>query len=303
MVTTRVTQNLIADRTLNDINQLLGRISTLQEQLATGQRVNRPSDDPIDARRAISIRALISENEQFLSNISDIQPQVQESGTTILDAVANLQRVLELTTQGANEVNAQDQLDSIALEIDGILEGVFALSNTRSNNRTIFSGSRTLADAFSATRVGGEITAVTYDGNTSVQDVNIADGVTIGVNLPGSDVFQSNVDVFDLLIGIRDDLRAGDQANLRNVRLDDIREALDQLLFSEARVGSIQNRLDRTASSLEGAVIEFEQQLSDKVDADFSETILNLNVSQNAFQAALNAGGRIIQPSLLNFLA
>jgi flagellar hook-associated protein 3 FlgL len=302
MAITRITTPLLADRSLRDINAQLSRISTLQEQLATGHRVNRPSDDPIDARRAINVRVLIAENEQFQSNIDDITPQIDESATTLLNVVDILQRALELTTQAANETNAQEQLDAIALEIDQLLEGVFAASNARTNGRSIFAGTQTLDDAFSATRVGGEIAAVTYEGNDVVSSANISDGIQIDVNIPGSDAFQDTADIFATLIGIRDDLRAGDQANLRNVRLDELQAGLDQALFNVARIGAVQNRLEDVSNNLQDANIQLRDLLSDKIDADFAETVLGLNVAQNAYEAALNAAGRVLQPSLIDFL-
>lgn len=302
MAVSRITQQLLADRTLNDINRQLQRISVLQERLATGLRVNRPSDDPIDARRAINTRVLISKNEQFLANIDNIQPQVTETSTVLLNVVDIMQRALELTTQAANETNSQDQLDAIALEIDALLEGTFAAANQRTNGRSIFAGTRTLADAYSATLAGGEITAVTYNGNDEIINVDISDGIQVGANIPGSTAFQSNVDIFATLIGIRDDLRAGDQDNLRNVRLDEIRTGIEQTLFAVAQVGATENRLERVSNNLQDFNIQLKELLSDKVDADFADTVLNLNVAQNAFEAALSASGRVLQPSLLNFV-
>lgn len=302
MAITRITQQLLADRTLNDINQTLNRISVLQERMSTGLRVNRPSDDPIDARRAINTRVLISKNEQFLSNIDNIQPQVGETSSELQNVLNILQRALELTTQASNETNAQEQLDAIALEIDQLLESTVAAANHRTNGRSIFAGSRTLNDAYSTTTAGGEITAVTYNGNDEVVNIDISDGIQVGSNVPGSTAFQSTQDIFATLIGIRDDLRAGDQDNLRNTRLGELRTAIDQTLFAVARVGATENRLERVSNNLQDFNIQLNELLSDKIDADFADTVLNLNVAQNAFEAALSAAGRVLQPSLLNFV-
>ncbi len=302
MPITRITTTLLSERSLRDINAQLVRISTLQERLSTGHRVNRPSDDPIDARRAINVRVLIAKNEQFQSNIDDISPQISESATTLLNVVDVLQRALELTTQAANETNAQQQLDAIALEIDELLESVFAASNQRTNGRSIFAGTQTLDDAFSATRVAGEITAVAYEGNDVVTSANISEGIDIDVNIPGLDAFQATTDLFNALIGIRDDLRAGDQASLRNVRIDELRSGLDQVLFNVARIGAVQNRLEDVSNNLQDGNIQLRDLLSDKIDADYAETVLALNVAQNAFEAALSAAGRVLQPSLIDFI-
>ena len=301
-IVTRVTQGLLVQRTLINLNQQLRRISILQERLATGRRVNRPSDDPIDARRAMNLRTIISKNEQFQANISDSGPHLQESATTILNMVDIVLRSLELTTQGANEVVGQSQLDSIALEIDELLEAAVSAANHRSNGRSIFAGTQTLGDAFDVTRVAGQITAVTYAGNDQSIEINISEGVRTDINVTGDDVFQSNVDLFAMLIGIRDDMLAGDQANLRNVRLAELETGREQLLGAVAKVGAVQNRLDRVLNNLQDFNIDFQELLSEKIDADFAETVLGLTVAETALNAALNAAARVIQPSLLDFI-
>lgn len=301
-IVTRITQGLLVQRTLNNLNQQLRRISVLQEQLATGRRVNRPSDDPIDARRAMNLRTIISKNEQFQANISSSSPQLQETASTLLNMVDIMLRAVELTTQGANETVGQSQLDSIALEIDQLLESAVVAGNHRTNNRSIYAGTQTLADAFDVTRVAGQITAVTFAGNDQSIEVNISEGVRSAVNVTGSDVFQSNVDIFTLLIGIRDDLLAGDQASLRTVRLPDIETGREQLLSSVAQIGAIQNRLERVLNNLQDFNTDFQELLSEKIDADFAETVLGLTVAETALNAALNAAARVIQPSLLDFI-
>lgn len=302
-IVTRVTQGLLAQRTLNNLNIQFNRIAGFQEQLATGLRVNRPSDDPIDARRAMNLRTLISKNDQFLSNIGNISPQLEESATTLLGVVDILQRALELTTQAANETVDQPQLDQIALEIDQLLESLVVAGNRRTNGRSIFAGTQTIADAFDITRVGDQIVGVTYAGNEETIEVTISEGSRTGINVSGTDAFQSNVDVFAVLIGIRDDLTpVGDQDNLREVRLGELQTALDQTLFAVARVGSIQNRLERVTNELLDFNLQFEVLLSDKIDADFAETVLGLDIAENALIAALSAAGRVLQPSLLDFV-
>jgi flagellar hook-associated protein 3 FlgL len=302
MIVTRITPGLIANRTLRDINQQLARISELQERLATGRRVNRPSDDPIGASRAINARVELQKNERFTGNIEDIGPQLGDSENALQGVVDVFLRALELTTQAANGTNSQAQLDTIALEIDSLIESVFTAANTRTNGRSVFAGTRTLDDAYTATRVGGEITAVTYNGNDEFISINIADGSQIIANIPGSQAFQGTIDIFTTLIGIRDDMRAGDQASLQNVRPNQIQSSREQALFGLARVGATQNRLALVSEGLQDGNVRLRKLLSEKIDADYADTILNINVAQNAYQAALNAAGRVLQTSLLDYL-
>lgn len=298
----RITQGIITQRTLSNINSQLLRLSRFQEQLATGRRLNRPSDDPVDVRRAIEIQTAISQNERYISNITDARPHLLESETMIQQVVNLIHRAKELTLQAASDTNAQEQLDFIAIEIDQLLEAATVAANHRTGGRSIFAGTRTLADAYGITRVAGEITAVAYQGNTQNIAISISPGSPVTINVLGSSVFQSTVDIFSTLIGIRDDLRAGNKAALQTNRLDELDSALSQLLLSEAQLGAVSNRFDTVSNNAESFVLGLQIVLSDKVDADFAEVIVGFNTEQNALEAALNAAARVLQVSLLDFI-
>ncbi|HQK77593.1 MAG TPA: flagellar hook-associated protein FlgL, partial [Candidatus Hydrogenedentes bacterium] len=267
MTALRVTTQLLVDRSVRNINNQTNRLLTLQEQLATGLRVNRPSDDPIDARRAVSIRSLIGKNEQYLANISMVNSPVAETNTSIETILSSFNRAWELTLRGANGTNAQSQLDALALEIDQILEGIFSTANHETNGRYLFGGTRTTAPPYEAVRnAEGEITAVNFVGNTEAVRVAISDVLDLQYNETGPDVFSETQDIFQTLIDVRDNLRAGDTGALGSVRLEEMETVRVQLTSALARVGSIQNRLDRSVEEFEEFTFQLQTQLSDAID-------------------------------------
>ncbi|MBI4558489.1 MAG: flagellar hook-associated protein FlgL [Candidatus Hydrogenedentes bacterium] len=303
MAVLRVTQGLMVQRVLSNLNAQSRRILQLQEQLASGLRVNSPSDDPIDARRAINARAAIARSEQYLDNITEVNPHLLETDASLQAVLNNLQRTMELTVEGANGTFSQDQLETLAEEINQILENVLDTANHQTSGRSIFAGTRTTAPAYTATRnVQGEITAITYNGNDEDILVQVSDGISLSINENGPDVFQSPQDIFQLLIDIRDELRSGDQSSLQNVRLAELETARDQVVQGIARVGAVENRVERITTDTEDRIQQLRSVLSDSIDADFAEVVLNLNAQSNAFQAALSAAARVIQPSLLDFV-
>jgi flagellar hook-associated protein 3 FlgL len=299
----RVTTRLLIDRSLRHINLQSSRILDLQEQLATGLRVNRPADDPIAARRAVNTRSWLEKNEQYLANITFVTPVVEETNSSIETALSYFNRAWELTVQGSNGTYSQTQLDNIALEINQTLEGIFNTANHETNGRYIFAGTRTSAPPYEATRdANGEITAVTYIGNTDAIHVAVSDLLNLQYNEPGTTVFSEHQDIFQTLIDVRDNLRAGDQAALGSLRLPEMEAVQEQLVSSLARVGSVQNRLERTTEEYENFNLQLEIHRSDMVDADFAEVMTELNAQTNAFQAALYAASQAIRPSLMNFV-
>ena len=298
----RITQGIMIDRVLSNIRDQELRILALQNQLATGLKINKISDNPLAARRGIASQSEIRQNEQYLTNISTVSPYLRESETSILTVVDILQRANELTLQGSNSTNAQEQRDQLALEINQLLEATLVESNHQTNGRFIFAGTRTLATPFAETRdANNDITAVTYNGNDENIEMETSENVRVIVNETGQAVFQENIDVFQVLIDIRDSLRTGDFDGL-TTGLVELDTAQEQLLVSTARIGSIENRINRTDTNIRDINVQLEEVLSDNIDADFAEVIVELNAQSNAFQASLNAAGRIIQPSLLDFI-
>lgn len=303
----RTTQRLLIDRVLNNLTLQQRRILALQEQLATGQLVNRPSDDTLATRRAVSARSEVTKNEQFLTNINSLGPGLRETETSITTLVDVVQRSRELTLQGASGTNSQLQRDQLAIEVNQLLESTLVEGNHASNGRYIFGGTVTQTKPFEATRdANNDITSVNYIGNDETFQLEIQDGIKVDANEPGSRVFTAagagGADIFQTLIDIRDNLRAGD-ANALQTRLGELSSAQDQLLISIARVGSIQNRVEQVDSNLQDINLQLLDVISDNIDADYAETIVELNAQSNALEASLNAGARVIQPSLLNFLS
>ena len=302
----RTTQRLLIDRVLSDLSLQQREILRLQEQLSTGQKVNRPSDDALATRRAVSAQAEISRNEQYLTNISTASPGLTQTDSSLTTTIDIIQRSRDLTLQGASGTNGQLQRDQIALEVDQLMESLLSEANQLSNERYIFGGTVTLTPPFEATRdVDGRITSVTYVGNDQTHSVEIQKDIQIAANEPGSDVFTAagatGTDIFQILVDIRDNLESGNLAGL-DAGLAGLSDAQDQVLVSLAKVGATQNRLERSDSNIQDINLQLRDVISDNIDADFAQVIVELNAQTNALQASLDASARVIQPSLLNFL-
>jgi len=299
----RVTQQILVDRTLNNLSEQSRRILQIQEQLSTGRRVVNVSDDPLAARLGVNTRTRINQNEQFVKNINFARPPLAETATNLMNLIDVVQRARELTLRAGNDSLQQPELDAVAEEIDELLEQSFNIGNHITNNRYLFAGTRSTNPAFSATRnAQGEITSVTFEGNDEAVRIAISEGVQVQINEPGTEVFRDQVDIHQLLIDIRGDMRAGDTNALRDVRIGELNSANEQLLSAVARVGATQNRVEAVSNNTQDFNLRLEETLSDAIDADFARTITELNAQNNAFQAALNATARVIQPSLLDFV-
>ena len=299
---TRITTKILFNTAIDNLRRIEIGLAQLQEQLASGQRINRPSDDPIATRRAIGYRSLLRRNDHYLTAIRDAQIFTNGADSTLGIMTDDLLRVRELVLRGATGTLNQDQRGHIAIEINEIVNGMFDLANTTSGNRQLFGGSYTLAPPFEATRVGGEIVSVQYLGNDDELTVQIDTAANVTISQPGSSVFQGTVDVFAVLVRIRDDLRAGDLDSLSNVRIGEIDQIAAQISQARAVYGSTVNRLIFNEERIEGNQVSLQGILSQTQDADFAELMTQISMKEVALQAALATTSRVIQASLLDFL-
>jgi len=297
----RVTERLLVDNFLSNIQTNSRRFERLQEEVATGRRITRPSDDPTGTVTSLVLRSKDAENEQAQKNIDLAAGWLNATDVGLQDVSGLVQRVRELTVQGANETLSSQERSALAAEVDQLLEHTMQIANTRYGDRYIFGGHSTRTQPFTfQVDATGNKTGWTYGGDDGQILRHVAPGVTMSINTPGSDVFPQ---VFDALISVRDDLRANDSDSLSLNRLNELETVHDDVLDALlSQVGSKGARLDLTKSQLSAARLNDAEVLSKTEDADMSDSIIKLNAQQTALQAALAAGARVVQPTLIDFL-
>lgn len=298
---TRITPKILFTTSTASLQKIQNDLADLQERLVTGRRVNRPSDDPLATRRAIGYRSKIRRGGHFLTAIRDSKTFVDAADSALDTVTSDVQRVYTLLLQAANTTVSDAQREAIATEVDQILKGVLDLSNTTSGGRQLFAGSRTLSEAFEATIVAGEITAVQYMGTSDEMRVQIDEEAFATINQPGGTVFMDTIDAFQWLIDARDNLRTGTLADL-DQRIGEFETVQDQVLRARSMYGATSNRLVFNQNRIEDNQIALRDVLSQTEDADFAETMMLINLKEVALNAALSAAARIIQPSLLDFI-
>jgi len=185
----RITQGLLYSQALRNVQNSLLRYTQLQQEVATGRRINRPSDDPAAALQILPLRNDLRGLDQMVDNVALARETLNTSASSLEDASALMQRVRELTTQAANGTLSAGDRESIAAEIDQLLSQLVGIGNSRRGDRFLFGGTQTGTAPFEiVTDAGGS--RVRYNGNHQNVSVEIAPGVTTALNIPGDGIFQ-----------------------------------------------------------------------------------------------------------------
>ncbi len=304
----KVTQDTLIRNTYLNLQRSAERLQTLQEQLSSGKRINRFSDDPSGARKTLFLHSESKQLEQFSANVREAKEALTFSSSVLDDIAGAISRIKDLGLQASDSSITQKERSTIAVEVNELLESLLASSNSTRLGKYIFSGTETDTRAFDAVRsADGKITDVQYKGNREAIKYQIGPGINTQVNRTGDEIFQDN-NIFSNLIALRDTLE-----NKNNLPQHEQIQAISNqtglvenmhtnILNEAATLGGKTRRLELTENRLRDAQLAVESLRSDFEDTDTTDVVLKLKNEENLFQAALSSGARVIQPSLLDFL-
>lgn len=412
----RVSTDMPSNDMLYNLGNRQYRMNELENKMGTQTRIQNLRDDPLAASRSVRFQSALVRMRQYEGNVAAAQTDLRYAEGYITEGLSLVQRIRDLTVQGANGIYTKDQLGGMAAEVDQLLEELVKMANAQDTaGRFIFSGFDARTEPFRVVsgwvpEADGRVTtAVEYVGDIGRNLAQIGDNAFVPVNVAGNDAFwaeqqqvYSSVDAsayrvradsviridgadiqlregdtaqaiaarvndsgagvkasldpvtsalvlkttyphqiwaqdtqgstvlqdlgilsrgdasppnnfadsarvfggstFDMVLKVRDAMYRGDQESLGGEGLGAIDLAIENLTSTLARVGSYDYRLQATAERLNYEIPEVTGANSREIDLDLAEAITDLKMLEYAHQAALSAAGRILQPTLLDFL-
>jgi flagellar hook-associated protein 3 FlgL len=300
----RVTNQTIATQVADELQRAYQRLARTQEAVTSGRRINRLSDDPIGAARALGLVSAERALDQYEKNLNTAMPLFDQADSVLDGVVDRLSRAKELAVAMANDSNSPEQRAQTAMEIRELFDQVLGLANTKVEGRFIFAGFVNGAPPFAL--AGG---GVAYNGDSGEIFVQTSDASSIALNVPGDQIFQGagvagGVDIFDVYLDLaaalqNNDVNGADGVRAQIGRLD---RAMDQVLRFRAEFGARTNRAQAAKDAIDVLKIQYRQRRSQIEDADALTVYSDFARYQYALQAALQSAARLLQPSLLDFL-
>src|SRR4051812_22055963 len=264
----RVTNSMMSDTVLKNLQGNLATLEKLQGQLTSGKRLNQPSDDPPAVEAALNYHATIAAGEQYLRNMDSSTGWLQATDATLTSATGALQRARELAVQGSNDTLDASQRGDMAAEVDQLLQQMVQWGNATLKGQRLFGGTKTDANPF--TLNAGPPTTVTYSGDSGQMEREIDVGTTLTINTPGDTTLN---EAFTALISLRDNLRGNQGTAVGTTDIAGLDAALDTVLTAQANVGAKRNRLEAAQTRqllLQARITEL---LSKTEDTDYTAAI------------------------------
>lgn len=303
----RITHKTMHNNMLRNLNSGLRRMDTHQRQLASGKRVQLPSDDPAVVGSILGRKTSIAETRQYVKNLDDAISWLDATDSAFDSVTSVIHRVRELTVYGANDALGEEDRQALASEVRELAENILELANVSVGGRYVFAGQKTQTRPFVKADDADPFSAEYQGANAEHVDVRLEVGVGTEMAINLMDVDEEGnegifLPLFESLEAIHDNLTDGDPRELGNQNLADLDAALDTVLRYRAEAGAKANRLKMGRERLLDLELNLVQLLSGDQDVDVAEAIMHLKAEESVYRTALSVGARIIQPSLVDFL-
>lgn len=302
----RVTNLMKMNNIMLSLNRRMNNLVEYQEQLATNRRVMRPSDDPTGTSRILGLNGDIALNTQHQRNLDNTEGLLTYTESIIVSIQDIITAAREDAVLADSDTISAEERVIISARINNLLEDLLSYGNSKYSDNYIFSGTNSENPTFVATRnEAGELVDVVLNPQGAEGNIirEIGSGNRISINIEGSELLQTGTgeDLYDVLIGFRDALRNDDLDVIGNT-IDQLDSVHDRLLSQRTFVGAMGQRLNQARELTLELSIDYTDDLSRVQDIDYAEAVMQYSIEENAYQAALGAAARVLQPSLLDFL-
>ena len=294
----RITNQLMDNNLLQALNQTQQSQNNALTQIETGRTVNEPSDNPAAAALFSASQSQSSQVTQYLQNIVGVTGQLQTGDSALSSAVTLMNQAVTLATEGATGTLSSTDRQALAQQVAALQQQMVGVANTTFQGEYIFAGTAAgPAYKQDSTQPDG----VLYQGNTSVNQVDIAPGASAAVNVPGSQIFQNGSgSVFQALQDLQTALSTNNAAGAQTASTE-ISTALGQLDQQRVFYGATINRLTSSTTFLQNEQSNITKQQNSLVAADMASSATLLSEAETARNAVLAAGAQISRNSLLNY--
>lgn len=286
----RISAKIMADTIKANLAKQSTQLMKTQLKLASGKRINRPSDDHIGIGKVLGYRSTLSSIDQYRENITDAQTRVKFT-ETILGQIHDFLREAKSI---ASNPGVEDKTP-IAEAIKDIRDQTLGLANSKYGKNHLFSGHLSDTPAFDSTTYA-------YNGDGGLHRVTIGEGITVELESDGSQMFIEGGDnLFQVLDDLEAALTADDLGAIR-AAVDPLERIGDRIQITRSGLASDYKRLEATNDYWTSFGNLVETMRSDEEDADIAQTAIDMQVQQTAYEVLLATSARIIQPTLVDFL-
>lgn len=299
----RVTNSLMANNYMKNLNRQTSKVMKYQEQLSSLQEVSRPSDDPMAVSKIMDLNTSINQNEQYLNTIEGAIDWTNVQDSALEQATKSLQRIRTLVQSAATDTMSSEGRQAVKSEIEGEIGTLTDALNTNFGGRYVFAGQDTTTKPFELTFEDGEFGGIEYMGSDDDLPREVSQGVTVDLLSNGQQLNAFGDDSLnELFEDILTALDTNDVETLGGELLSRADEAIENTVNTRTEIGAVFNRLEASKERNESENLNLKSMRSNEQDVDLAEKYMEFSMEMIAYEASLQMGTRILQTNIMNYM-
>lgn len=302
----RINPNIVPD-VLAAIQTTQSQETTALAQLASGRRVNQPSDDPSASSQMVQNQALSGQVDQYTKDASSVLNMMQTIDSSLSSVVTSVNQAVAMGLEGANSTVTTAQRQTIAAQVQGIFASVLQTANLTYSGSYVFGGTNSAVQPYTETLTPpGTVSPppgyTGYQGNEGINSAEIGSGFNVQLNLPGDQLFShAGSDLLGSLNQLATALQSGTTADI-TAAIPQVSAALNYLTQQRAFYGGVMSQINSQETFLSQETVNLKSQANTLVGADATQSATMLSQAQTANTAVLSAAAKIMPGSLLDYL-
>ncbi len=294
----RANPNILPDL-LAGLDTVQQNLDTENAELASGQTINAPSDNPAGIEALILNHAASAQSDTFQQNIGDLTARLQAADSVLGSAVTAVNSAISLGVEAGNSTLSDQDRQAIVSNLQAIQQQVIGIGNTSYSGTYLFSG--TLVDTEPFTLDAASPNGVDYAGNSSVTSVEIASGESVDANTPGNQLFLNPA---GNLLGSLSQLITAIQNNTGIATANTtFGQAASEFDAQRISYGAALNQLQSTGTLLSSQQVQLATQASTIAGANLAQVATDFSQSDIAYQSLIEAESKVLNlPTLLNLI-
>ncbi len=290
----RITNAILGREALSGYQSQLQALNRVREEVSTGVRVSRPSDDPVSVPPIMQASSGLRALEQYRRNVQAAQSRLAVEDSVLEQVNQALARAKELAVSQATDTASAETRQAVRAEVDTLVDFVTDLANTQLAGSYVFGGQYADRPPFN-----GSVTDPAYPPS-GAHTIEVGAGLFVETNHSAQEIFI-DTDVVESLKALSAALDANDVDGIRTAmtRVDGAISAVQEVV---GELGARMNQLDVTVANLDSLEVTLETFRADLSDTDLAEAVTELVNRQSTLEAALLANARILKTTLTDYL-
>lgn len=294
---TRISTEQMWRSSLGDVSAAQIRRHEAQSRISSGRRIERVSDDPAAAERALRLKSEGTAIDQYRRAGEDAIRIINAQDAALQSVLDRLTRAEELVIAAGNSTLEGAAREAAAGQLEEIRAELVQLANSTQGDRSLFGGFQDLSVDDS-----GPVVTLVADGGEVLRRIDGDRVIDVNVDAAGVFGFDGGRSVFDVLDDIIVDVRAGDVGSLSTTRTSELEVVRAAVNDGLGTIGARSVTVEQTLGDLAARRDRVTGAVADIVNVDIAEATVAYSEANLAYEAALAVTAQVNRISLLDYL-